>query len=304
MISLYDTIRRINPDQAQSIIKYLEMAGIRQISDFDFTGVSIFADTVKKSVSPGSARTIFASLKSVINKSFAPSDRPDLSGLQARPDHVNKTFLTPGELSRLEAQDDHPPRMHDPNELNERDPERLTERPRTRTTGRTILTPNERFVLNEFIVGCRTGARISDLELFTPANIQNGRLTYTSLKTGITATIPVSDMTVQRVKWLNECGIRLPLMTYNRIIRRLCERAGINDVVTVHMRGKDMTGPKYEFVSSHTARVTMCTILANLGVPALDIMRLAGHTDPAMTARYIVRTAPDLNDSAMNYLNR
>ena len=295
-MSIFESIQQYEPRQGAALVKHLTAAGIDP-DNLTRAALLSFRDHVRAKLSPGAGRTLCASLAALLRRIEHPAAVYCGEALKIRPDRVNRAAITPGELERLEA-------LNDPNELNESTPERLAERPHTRTTGRTSLTPNERFVLNEFIVGCRTGARISDLELFTPANIQDGRLTYTSLKTGITATIPVSDMTIQRVKWLNECGIRLPLMTYNRIIKRLCERAGINEVVTVHQRGKDMTGPKYEFVSSHTARITMCTILANLGVPALDIMRLAGHTDPAMTARYIVRTAPDLNDLAMNYLNK
>ena len=103
MSLLFDNIRRVNPAQAATLIKHLNSAGIYEISDFTFAGILELSENVKNKLAPGSARTFFASLKSIINKCYAPSIRPDLSDLQARPDRTNKTFLTPEDLARPEA---------------------------------------------------------------------------------------------------------------------------------------------------------------------------------------------------------
>ena len=66
--------------------------------------------------------------------------------------------------------------------------------------------------------------------------------------------------------------------------------------------GEEKTGPKYQFLSSHSARVSFCTILADYGTDILDIMRLAGHTNPNMSARYIVRHDVKVNPKVEQFL--
>lgn len=272
---LYKQLERTGGPQAQAIAKHLKAVGINDWQDLTKARIMDFRDEIKDTLAPSSAKTVAAALSAFLHRYEDEGLFPCntfAEVLRLRGEKCVKTYLTPQEVERLE-------RVEPKNDV-------------------------ERYVLNEFLVGCKTGARISDIGQFTMENIENGRLTYTSIKTGITATIPVSATTAERIKYLNDHQMHLWPAQYIRIIRRLCERAGINEQVKVHKAGEDKVGPKYQFMSSHSARVSVCTNLANMNVPVLDIMQIAGHTDPAMTARYIVRTQPKLNDKAMNYLSK
>ena len=45
--------------------------------------------------------------------------------------------------------------------------------------------------------------------------------------------------------------------------------------------------PKYELVTSHTARRSAATNMYKAGIPTISIMRITGHTTEASFLRYI-----------------
>ena len=274
-MTLYAQLERTGGPQAQAIAKHLKAVGVNDWDDLTKVRIMDFRDEIKNTLAPSSAKTIGAALSAFLHRYEDEGLFPCTTFaevLRLRGEKCVKTYLTPQEVERLERVD--------------------------------LENDVERYVLNEFLVGCKTGARISDIGQFTLENIEDGRLTYTSIKTGITATIPVSATTAERIKYLNEHSLQLWPTQNIRVIQRLCKRAGITEQVKVHKGGKDKIGPKYTFITPHSARISVCTNLANMNVPVLDIMQIAGHTDPAMTARYIVRTQPKLNDKAMNFLSK
>jgi site-specific recombinase XerD len=103
---------------------------------------------------------------------------------------------------------------------------------------------------------------------------------------------------IERVQ-ANECSVNL--MTYNRVLRNLCKRAGITERVKVFKAGEHKKGEKWEYVSSHSARISFATNLANLGVPLLDICKCMGHSSTQMTERYVVKTQVELDVKALKY---
>ena len=104
------------------------------------------------------------------------------------------------------------------------------------------------------------------------------------------------------MEWLHKYGKEVSLTWYNQMVRTLAERADINTEVSVFKAGKELSGPKYKFLSSHSARISFCTILADYSTDILDIMRLAGHTNPTMTSRYIVRHDVKVNPKVEKFL--
>lgn len=103
---------------------------------------------------------------------------------------------------------------------------------------------------------------------------------------------------IERVQ-ANECEVNL--MTYNRVLRNLCKRAGITERVKVFKAGEHKKGEKWEYISSHTARISFASNLANLGIPLIDICRMLGHASVATTQRYIVNVRPEIDPKALKY---
>lgn len=190
----------------------------------------------------------------------------------------------------LKIHDDSPKKTY----LNERDIWKLEEV--------EARTPGEKKVKCLFLVGCYTGARISDIINLSEDNIHGTQLTYVSQKTKIQSTIPLKPKVVE---WLREANSKeLPEMTaagYNMAIKRLCKRAGIDEIVKVYKAGKALTGPKWKFISSHSARISMATNLSNSQEDIYTISQLLGHAKVDQTARYIVDKRVHLNAVSSRY---
>lgn len=248
-------------------------SGITQWSDLTKSKLLDFKDRLSDALAPSSVRTYLAILKGVIGRFDEEVEIPCKNYrevLRSRNEAPVKTYLDANELSELERV--------------------------------PLKNDTERLCLYRFLVGAYTGMRYSDICAATPANNQNGQFVYTSIKTGVTASMPCKPIVVELIQWLNDRpNMDVTLAGYNKIIRRLCKRAGINTQVIVHKGGKDKHGEKWQFVSSHTARISFATNLANADVPVLAVSKLCGHTNLAMTERYIVDKKVKLNEQAMEY---
>lgn len=265
-MGLREAIDKYAGQHRAALHKHLGVCGLAEWGDLTQLNLGDFADYLQDSLAPQSARQYASTLSAILSRfkdEGVIACRDYASILKLQGERCTKTYLTTDELAAFER-----------------------------------LTPKndyERFVQNEFIVGTKTGCRHSDLERLTEENFSDGMLTYTSVKTGITASVPCSSATVERIKWLRtQPGLHLN--TYNRILRRLCKRAGIDSPVKIHRGGVDKTGPKWKFISSHSARVSLATNLAILGTPTQDIRQILGHTNDIMTNKYIASHKVVLND--------
>lgn len=274
-MTLYEAItRHAVKDQAQGVLKHLKAAGINDWNDLTKSGLMDFRDHLTDKVSPNSARTYLATLKSVLNRYDEEGLIPckDWRGaLKAKGDRPVKTYLTQEELAMLEKV--------------------------------TCTTSNEQQVKDDFLIAAYTGMRLSDVKAATLENIEGDTFKYVSIKTGIPASVRVGFKTKERIM-RTEGKEPLSLVAYNKIIRRLCCKAGIRSKVKTHHAGRDITGEKWEFVSSHTARISFATNLAILKVGLVDIAKMMGHTSVTMTQRYIVKDSVDLPAAALSFLTQ
>lgn len=277
MIPLFEAVESINPKNRPGIIKYLKIATISSWKSLDKSHLGRFASAVKSSMAPSSAHTTFAVFKAFLAKYEDEIDLPKgwRDVLKAKNELPMKTYLTAEEVEAF--------------------------------GNAYIESDAERTVRDGFYVSCKTGLRHSDLVKLLPSNFQPKEgggyyLNYVSKKTKIQSTIVCSEETKKKVDWLHKNGVDVQLAYYNNMVRTLAERADINTEVSVYKAGKELSGPKWKFLSSHSARISFCTILADYGTDILDIMRLAGHTNPAMSARYIVRHEVKINPKVEQFL--
>ena len=279
-IKFYDAINQgIQPKLRPTITNRLNIVGIWDWEQLDKWHLTRFATQVKNDMSASSAHTAFAVFKAFLGKFEDELTLPKgwRSILNCKNELSMNTYLTAEEVEMF---------------------------------GNVWVDNDmERTVRDGFYVSCKTGLRHSDLVKLTPANFE-GRgdgtylLNYVSQKTKIKSTIPCSWDTVQKIAWLHNNGANITLAYYNELVKKLAERADINAQVCVFKAGEELVGPKYKFISSHSARRSFCTIMADLGVNILDIMQLAGHTSPSMTSRYLVRHEVNVNSEAEKFLMR
>lgn len=139
-----------------------------------------------------------------------------------------------------------------------------------------------------------TGLRYSDAMKLKPEHDKGDVLQLVPQKTtDITATIYVRK--AARVL-LNKCWAgevhEIANSTLNDYIKKVCERAGIDEPIekTTYYgqtsRPKKQVYKKYELVTCHSARRTMITLSFAKEIPLELIMFSAGHTNSKTTLRY------------------
>lgn len=148
-----------------------------------------------------------------------------------------------------------------------------------------------------FILGCYTAARFSDYSRITRENIQNGNIVFTQKKTGGRVVVPLSSRArevLERYDW------SAPHVGYNQFckdIKEVCRRAGITESVKVtRSRGAakvEEVHPKWELVSSHTARRTGATLLAQTGISLKSLMLITGHRTLTSLEKYLRLTSEE-----------
>jgi len=125
--------------------------------------------------------------------------------------------------------------------------------------------------------------RFSDLKQIKSENIDKTKkiLTLHQIKTGDKIRVPLSDKSIELLEKWNYLIPNISKQSYNAKIKEICKLAEIKDVVQlVRFSGSRRiteTRPKYEIISSHTARRTGITLLILKGIPLSIIMKISGH---------------------------
>lgn len=143
-----------------------------------------------------------------------------------------------------------------------------------------------------FVLACWTGLRFGDWKDLTDANINTDTMVVHTHKTNTTVVIPLHPKVKAIIDKYN--GV-LPKSVDKahtiQHIRKCAELAGISQPVSLGRvqggRSVLRTGPKYQFISNHTARRSFATNMYLKGVPAISIMAITGHTTEANFMRYI-----------------
>lgn len=255
------------------VLKYMNESLGHEFGWKDFTKLNIidFIDHISDKVAQSSQKTYCAMIKSVLNvysESIEIPCRSYASILTVKNVKSSNTWLTEEELSRLIS--------YDPaNEL-------------------------EKSVRNQFIIGAYTGCRHSDFMKLDKTNIVNNCIVYVSHKTNTQACIPLKPIVME---YLSSDLKEYSDVTFNRTIRSICHKCGINEQIKLFQAGKEEIGEKWEFISSHTARRSFATNLYLLGLDIFTISKMMGHSSVEMTTRYIVCQLKDLPENVMKYFS-
>lgn len=148
-------------------------------------------------------------------------------------------------------------------------------------------------VRDAFLIGCYTGLRYSDYSELKIENINDGFIEKEQAKTGQKVIIPVHDV-VNRIL-LKYQGSPPPMISNqrsNKYLKQLCQmipaliqeieiRQQINGSATL------VKIPKYQLISTHTARRSFATNQYKAGVPSITIMAITGHKTEKVFLNYI-----------------
>lgn len=274
MKTLQESITRMEGKggAGQSLRKHLAAVGINEWEDITKSALYDFHDHLAEALAPGSAKTILAYFKALLHRNEDDLDLPRgwEKILAVKATKPMKTYLTEDDLRKIETV--------------------------------AVRTDRQEFVRNVFLICAYTGLRVSDAMELTPENIVDGNLHYVAQKTKKAGAIPLKAGLNGRIAWVSEHrDLRVSLAAYNITVRKMAKDAGICQEVVVFKGGKEMKGPKWKFISSHTARISTASCLNKRGVPIGDICALLQHSGSAMTERYIVRDKVELSARAMRF---
>lgn len=258
--------------QSKALLKHLAAAGVYDWPDLtEKGGIYKLRDELRGTCAPSTARTYMATMKGFLARHDEERGvcKDYRKILKNKADKAVRTYLTKGELQRVERCE--------------------------------ILTERERLVRARFLIGAYTGMRISDAMEVSTSNVSHGMITYVAKKTGTEATVPCPRKVLDLIAYVKANDREMSLMTYNKVLRIVCMKSGVNSTVKIHLGGETQEGPKWKFVSSHTARISFATNLANAGVPLIQLAGMMGHSSTQMTERYIANKSVQLSDSAMEY---
>ena len=172
-----------------------------------------------------------------------------------------------------------------------------------------------------FLFGCYTGLRFSDIFKLTRADCYNDHITFITLKTNHTLTVPLNDKAKsildkyagcspnrqQKTMEINSPALPTPgKKTMNRYLHQIMQQIGI-DAPTRHTyyvgaERFDEIMPKYELITTHTARHTFIVTAISLGIHPSVILSWTGHKNYEAMLPYIA-IANETSKQSMQLFN-
>jgi len=165
-------------------------------------------------------------------------------------------------------------------------------------------------VRNLFVIQILTGIRYSDLKNLKPENIdlENEIIKISMIKTQDSVIIPISSKLKGYLeKYIDKNLHVMYVSRYNNYIKNVCQKAGIDTPIqNVWFYGKkrvEEVKPKYELISSHTARRTFITLSLQKGALPEQVMKVSGHKDRKSFQKYVKVDQQEAIDKIKNIWN-
>ncbi|MEI7585558.1 phage integrase SAM-like domain-containing protein [Runella sp.] len=153
-------------------------------------------------------------------------------------------------------------------------------------------------IRDAYVIQCYTGLRRGDLKvlLSNPKQFiadQNGKKYFriVTSKTDTVVVIPVSNKILNILERRDWRFKSYSIQLYNRGIKKVGQLAGLIKPIEIQytkngQKTKEIQ-PKYELMSSHTARRSFATNAFLAGIPTLKIRQITGHTTESSFMVYI-----------------
>ena len=146
-----------------------------------------------------------------------------------------------------------------------------------------------------FLIGAFSGLRFSDFTRITPEHIvtEEGAelIELFSKKTNTQVVIPLLPVLQTKLEKYEYNPPKISAQKFNDYIKEVCELAGIDSEVIVKRskggRRIEERKPKHELITSHTARRSFATNFFQLGLPAIELMKITGHSTERQFMEYI-----------------
>lgn len=148
-----------------------------------------------------------------------------------------------------------------------------------------------------FVLACLTGLRFSDFSSLKPEDLQKDMLHKKQEKSDHWVIIPLRKEA--KMIFTRQFKDRIPELSnpeFNRHIKTIGKLAGITNAIKFSFKKGNqtivVTKPKFEWITSHTARRSFCTNEFLAGTPVELIMKISGHKRTKDFYKY-VRISPE-----------
>lgn len=150
-----------------------------------------------------------------------------------------------------------------------------------------------------FLLNCFTAMRIGDFWKFieNPQKhiiIENGQkfINYYSKKTNKKTIIPISNIANQILELYNyDFGKPFSRQYYALCLKEIAKQSGITEKIhytqTIGGVVQEITKPKWQMISPHTARRTFASLAELYQIPRANIMKMTGHTTEQTFQNYV-----------------
>ena len=163
------------------------------------------------------------------------------------------------------------------------------------------LSKNKRLenVRDLFLFGCFTGLRFSDFSKVKPGNIDTteGIIDIETQKTGELVSIPILPITKAILrkyegKTTNGLPQSISNQKFNQYLKEIAARlpelhTPVFDEYEQNGKMVSKTSPKWQKVTTHTARRSFATNMFKQGFPTYTIMKITGHRTEAAFLTYL-----------------
>ncbi|MEI8202435.1 MAG: tyrosine-type recombinase/integrase [Bacteroidota bacterium] len=158
-----------------------------------------------------------------------------------------------------------------------------------------------------YCFGCFTGLRVSDIIGLKNEHIKDGNIHKTIKKSKKPGIIPLNQFALEILERHSNLFDRpLPKISAQRLndfIKECCMIAGIDEPTTIIKfyggRAEEKTQPKYELITTHTARKTFLTNSIILGMNYMAAKDMSGHKKEKNFNKY-VKIAEDFKKREMD----
>jgi integrase len=160
-----------------------------------------------------------------------------------------------------------------------------------------------------FIIGLRTGLRVSDFLRLKETNIKNGYIEIETKKTGQTVTIPLHPQVKAILDKRGGFPRSISDQKFNVHVKELCLLANFIEPIQGSKinpdtkRKEEKIYPKWELVTSHICRRSFATNLYGK-LDNLTIMAITGHQTETQFLKYIKITNTEKADKLKAYWNK
>lgn len=154
------------------------------------------------------------------------------------------------------------------------------------------LTAREIEIKDYFLIGCLTALRFSDYSRLQKKNFVGNKIVVRTKKTNTPVQVPMHPIVKEIVlKYNKELPIAPSIQHFNREIKKICRKIGFARKMPyerqVGTERISVMRPKYQFISSHTARRSAATNMYLAKIQPYRIMLITGHKTEKSFFRYI-----------------